>query len=49
MEVLPNGHPLYRNNRLLSLSVFQRAGAFHPPKVSPQSTTVHYCEAEEET
>lgn len=28
VEVLPNGHPLCRNNRLLSPSVFQRAGAF---------------------
>lgn len=28
VEVLPNGHPLCRNNRLLSQSVFQRAGAF---------------------
>lgn len=35
VEALPNGHPLCRNNRLLSLSVFQRAGAFHPPQVSP--------------
>lgn len=49
VEALPNGHPLCRNNRLLSLSVFQRAGAFHPPQVSPQRLTEHYCEAGEET
>lgn len=30
----------------LSLSVFQRSGAFHPPQVS---RTVHYCEAGEDT
>ena len=45
-EALPNGHPLCRNNRLLSEL---RAGAFHPPQVSPHSLTVHYCEAGEET
>lgn len=49
VEALPNGHPLCRNNRLLSLSVFQRAGAFHPPQVSPRRLTEHYCEAGEET
>lgn len=27
-KALPNGHPLCRNNRPLSLSVFQRAGTF---------------------
>lgn len=30
LEALPNGHPLCRNNRLLSLSVFQGASAFSP-------------------
>lgn len=49
VEALPNGHPLSKNNRLLSASVFQGAGAFHPPQVSPRRLTEHYCEAGEET
>lgn len=35
VEVLPNGHPLCRNNRLLSLNVFQRPGTFFFKKASP--------------
>lgn len=48
VEALPNDHPLYRNNRLLSLSVFQRAHIFHP-SFPPPKLTEHYCEVGEET
>lgn len=51
LEALPNGHPLCRNNRLLSLSVFQGASAFSPALsfFPPRRLTERYCGAGEET